>query len=388
MGELNVEVEQETLAAQAYEEIAAEKEGREPANLLSTPKKDEKKKEESSASDDEQAKDGEKDGDAKDGNEDKADEKADEKATEDEKTDEEAGDSDKEADESADKKAEDGDQDKKISEYAEKHSMTYAEAKEDLEKTAEILKQYKNDPAEMAKAMRNKDREYHKLKAEAEKANAKKEPVYQRMTESQFIAHARTFIPEKHPEMIEKYRADFPAKSESMSDEAIVEEVAQLSLSVYNREADKKEAAIKETASKKRDELIAGVPVADRRFIPEVKALLLETSDASVLSEGFGIQDALYWAKGKAFDAEVKAAEERGFKRAKEGGVILGTKPMADGSKGSGGSKTSGGSLNLAQKQRAEQMFGNTMGVNGPEDCYKLFKETFEDELKKDPKFV
>lgn len=290
---------------------------------------------------------------------------------------------DKEADEGSEdgeeeKKATE-DLDKQITEYAEKHRLTYAEAKEDLEKTAEIVKQYKNDPAEMARAMRNKDREYQKLRTEAEKATAKKEPPFRRMTDDQFRDFARKKVGEM-PDYVEKYRTKFPAKSENMSDEAIVEEIVERELMIYGDKATQKEVEIKEGAAKKRNDLIAGLSEADRRFIPEIKALLAETDDSSVIADGFDIQDALYWAKGKAYDADIKAAEERAMKRLKESPEIIGTK-------GGGGSKPQGSKttgLTDSQKQRAVEMFGSD---SDDEKCYDMFKDAYKEELKKNSKF-
>lgn len=355
------ELTQEEIAKQAYDEIEAEKEGRELGEPKATPNPDAKKKPETPDADDEPAEASDKDGDDGEGN---------------------------------DKPAEDGDEadedgvaaDKRITEYAEKHKMTYVEAKEDIEKTDEILKQFKNDPAEMARAMRNKDREYHKLRAEAEKAAARKEPAFKRMTDDQYIYWAKEHITKNAETMVAKFRERFPAKSESMSDEAIIEEMAVQSLPEYKEKASAKEAEIKSQASQKRDEMLAGLSDADKRFIPDVKALLQSVSDHDLITSDDLIKDALYMAKGRKYDADIKAAEERGYKRAKEGAQIVGVKPSGEGSKGV---KTKVGIvLTTAQKSRAEQMFGHTTGVTGPEDCYKLFRETFEDELKENPKFV
>ena len=358
--DLTQEVDNEELGKQAYAELEAEKEGDKPGEPEATPAKDAKKKPEPDASEDEPAEGGEKDGEPADSKENKAD------------------------DEPA-QAPESGDLDKKITEYAEKHKMTYAEAKEDVEKTEEILKQYKNDPAEMARAMRNKDREYHKLRAEQEKAASKKEPLFRRMTDDQFIGWAKAEVAKK-PEFVEKFREKFPARSESMSDEAIIEEIVDRELMVYHDKATEKENEIKSTASKRRDDLVVAIPEADRRFIPEVKALLQGISDADLLNSDDIVKDALLMAKGKTYDADIKAAEERGFKRAKEGAQIVGVKPSASGSAPVKGKP--GIALNAKQKERAEQMFGNMAGVDGPEDCYKAYRETYEDELKKDPKFV
>lgn len=363
-----VELTQDEIAKQAYDEIEAEKEGREPGEPKATPDKDAKKKPETPDTDDEPADESQKDGEADEGKDKSADDKAEDKA------DDEPSEIDGVA------------ADKKIIEYAEKHKMTYVEAKEDIEKTEEILKQFKNDPAEMARAMRNKDREYHKLRAEAEKAAAKKEPAFKRMTDDQYVDWAKEHVKKNADTMVAKFRERFPAKSESMSDEAIIEEIAVQSLPEYKEKASAKEAEIKSQASQKRDEMLSGLSDADKRFIPEVKALLQSVSDHDLITSDDLVKDALYMAKGRKYDADIKAAEERGYKRAKEGAQIVGTKPSGEGSKGV---KTKVGiSLTNAQKARAEQMFGNTTGVNGAEDCYKLFRETFEDELKENPKFV
>jgi len=367
---------QDALYKQAMDEIEADKNPDQKAEDKSTPPK--KKDDEEEAQPDEESdvatKDGE--GDAEKG-----------------KKDEKPKDADTKPD-AGDEGEEDGKNlDKDIQAHAEKHGVTYAEAKDDIEKTAEILKQYKNDPAEMARAMRNKDREYHKLKSEQEKAAVKKEPLFKRMTDAQFIEWAKQTMKARpegqeeneeyvHPEVL-KFRQMFPTTAESMSDEQVIERVAAESLPHYHQKAAEKEGELKSTASKKRDELIASVVEADRRFIPDVKAILLETSDADILDEKMDIQDALHWAKGKRYDADIKAAEERGAKRGKENPTIAGVKPSVQGSSNSGNKP--GVALNDKQKKRAVEMYGNNYDDT---ECFKLYKETFEDEIKKDKNFV
>jgi hypothetical protein len=354
MPEQVIERDFEEVAKEAYLEQDNAEKGLPPTPKQSSTPKDDDEAGQPDADTDEPAKGTDEDGEGAKGEDDKADE----------------GDKDEKPPE---------DLDKKITDHAEKHRLTYAEAKEDLEKTEEIIKQYKNDPAEMARAMRNKDREYQKLRAEAEKAAVKKEPPFRRMTDDQFRDFARKKVGEM-PDYVEKYRAKFPAKSENMSDEAIVEEIVERELMIYGEKATQKEVEIKEGATKKRADIIASLPEADRRFIPEIKALLAETDDASVLSDGFDIKDALYWAKGKAYDADIKAAEERALKRLKESPEIIGTK-------GGGSSKPQGGKttgLTDNQKQRAVEMFGSD---SDDEKCYEMFKDAYKEELKKNSKF-
>ena len=364
-----IERDAEEVAAEAYaEQDQAEKGQSEETKPASTPKKDDDKAGKPEDGSEELGESTEKDGEGDKANEDKADEGSEEgseKAAKDDKSVE--------------------DRDKQITEYAEKHKLTYAEAKEDIEKTEEIVKQYKNDPAEMARAMRNKDREYSKLRSETEKAKEKKAPVFQRMTDDQFRDWAKNQPlkegGENRQKMVDGYRAKFPARSEAMSDEAIVEEIVERELMIYNEKAGQKEKEIKDTATSKRNELITAVAEADRRFIPELKALLLETDDAAVIMNGDTlIQDALWLVKGKAYDTDIKAAEERALKRLKESPEILGTK-------GGGQSKPSGQKstgLTEAQKNRAIEMYGSD---NTDEKCFDMFKDSYKDELKKNPKF-
>lgn len=362
------EKDYEEIAKEAYAEKDNADKGitADPKDKASTPNKDDDKSGQTEGDADKQA-EGADDGEGAEGDKGEAEEG-----------------SDKGDDKDADDKSKDEDLDKKITEYAEKHRMTYAEAKEDLEKTEEIIKQYKNDPSEMARAMRNKDREYHKLRSEAEKAAKKPEKVFERMTDDQFRHWAKNQPlkegEETRQKMVDSYRAKFPARSESMTDEAIVEEIVERELMIYNEKATQKEKDIKDVASKRRDELISSIPEADRRFIPEIKAILLETPDSAIIRDGFDIKDAMYWAKGKAYDADIKAAEERAFKRYNE-------KPEIAGTKGGGSLKpsvTKTMSLDSDQKKIANSMFGSD---HTEEDCYKMFQDMYKNELKKNPRF-
>lgn len=359
-----VERDSEEIAAEAYAESDAAEKGEVLDTKPASTRKDDEKAGEPENESEEQGETTEKSGEGDEVNEEEADEKSEDKSKDDKGVE---------------------DRDKKITEYAEKHKLTYVEAKEDIEKTEEIIKQYKNDPAEMARAMRNKDREYSKLRTETEKAKEKKAPVFQRMTDDQFRDWAKNQPlkegGENRQKMVDGYRAKFPARSEAMSDEAIVEEIVERELMIYNDKAGQKEKEIKDTASSKRNELITAVAEADRRFIPELKALLLETDDASVILNGDTlIQDALWLVKGKSYDADIKAAEERALKRLKESPEILGTK-------GGGYSKPSGNKstgLTEQQKGRAIEMYGS----DNPDDkCFEMFKDSYKDELKKNPKF-
>lgn len=281
-------------------------------------------------------------------------------------------------------KEEEQSDDDKITAHAQKHGMTYAEAKEDIEKTRKIIEQFKNDPAEMARAIRNKDREFDKLKSETEKKLSQKPKVFQKMTEDQFRQAAGEIIRKNAEKYLQEYRDRYPAKSEIMSDEAIIEEVIDREWMGYQAYADKQESTLKTEAKKLRDDFIANV--SDKRFIPEVKAMLEQIDDRDILSEDWDPQYLVHIAKGKMFDEEIKAAEERGYKRGKEETKILGIKTGGGTQKPSGASSASFG-LNAEQKRRAEEMFSFEDGYL-PEESHKLFRETYAQELAKDKNFV
>jgi len=115
--------------------------------------------------------------------------------------------------------------------------------------------------------------------------------------------------------------------------------------------------------------------------LPEIKAIILEVSDNEILDEEFNISYAINQIKGEHYDADIKAAEERGAKRAAESAKIVGVKS------GSGGSKPQGTktvSLTEQQKKRAIEMFGTD---SDDEKCFEMFMDSYKEELIKNPKF-
>lgn len=276
------------------------------------------------------------------------------------------------------------DLDAKITEHSEKHGMSYAEAKEDLEKINKIVEQFKNDPVEMARAMRNKDREYDKLKNEKVKEESK---VFTPLNEDQFrsaVARDLDSNPDKREKILEGYRKRFPAKSEDMSDEAIIEDVVDREYSGYQLHASKQMAKLEQDAKQLRESFVSGLKDEDRQFLPDVKAMLSELSDRDVLMNEGQLDYVLHIAKGRKFDEAIKAAEERALSRAKESPKILGVKESS-GQKPT--TKSDGPALSQSQKNRAEEMFPSVDGYSA-DDAYRMFKETFREELKQNPKYV
>lgn len=358
-----MELTNEQIQQQAYEEVAAEKEGRAAKTLFADPAPDTASKTDEIETNPEETP--------------KTDES--EEGTETEESTPKTDDSEVPATQT---------EEEKVRAYAEKNRMTVEEAKEDIEKTEAILKQYKNDPVEMARAMRNKDREYHKLKAEQEKAKPK-EPVFKRWSDDQVRDFAKNRFARPTPDMLDangeikeiaEYRAKFPGRSEIMSDAAILEDIVEDVVREYHGVAAQKEGELKQRAAKAREDVFAGIAEADSRFIPDAKAIVANIDDEFLLSDSFDINEVIWSVKGQRYDADIKAAEERGFKRAQQKPTIAGVKPASS----SGVKPTAGSVLNAAQRARAEEMFD----TDTAEDAHRMFRETFADELAKDKNFV
>lgn len=273
-----------------------------------------------------------------------------------------------------------------IEDYAVKNNLTYGEAKDELASVKALTEKYKNDPVELAKALRSTQSAYDKTKAQL--GEKPKEKLFQRLSDEQFIAQARTHLSTAKDKdaQIEAYRERFPNKTENMTDEAIIEEMAEKALVGYKSFADNKESELKQKAVEKRDALLNSIPEADKKFIPDVKAVLLKTRDFSILDPDFDVKDIVNWAKGQRYEADIKDAYARGLKAGKEGAVIVGAKDVSGKSTVKTGQAQTTWAGTEDQKKRAVEMFP-TEDTGSEEKSYQLFRETYEEELKKNPKF-
>ena len=267
-----------------------------------------------------------------------------------------------------------------IDAFAIKHKLSFSEAEAELKATRAILKNYKS-PEELARAYRIQQSAYDKLKNEGAKP-AEPQRLFERMPDEVFIQQAKSQLAKEGEKHILAFRERFPAKSELMTDQAIIEELAEQGLGKYRQWADGKEAELRSEAQKTKETLLSSISKEDERFIPMVKDVLSRTSDRVVLSKGFDVNDILYHAKGQRYDADVKAAYERGLKKGAEKPEIAG---VIGGGQGSAPKKPGVASgLNKEQKARAEEMFPD----QSAESAHKMFAETWAEELKKDKNFI
>ena len=263
------------------------------------------------------------------------------------------------------KKEESPEDEKFIQDWALKHGMTTAEAREDLDKTRSVVKKYQS-PEEMARALRQMQSQYDKMKNETSKVEE----------EYKISANPRIevfeYVRQNSNDLVEKYRQNYPAKSRDMEDDAILEEVAEKLLVGYENFNQQQIKKLNTEATKRRDELLSSLNENDRRFLPDVKAVLDKTNDRAVMSKNFSMQDVLWWAKGQQFDKVVKDAEERGYKRAKEEAKILGVVPSSR-AESTPSPKKGGVRLSEYEKKLAREMFATT--TFSDEEKYEAYIE-------------
>lgn len=302
---------------------------------------------------------------------------------------EEGGSEDKTEDKSGDK-PEEKQEDKKKSEptadevkaYALKHEISEADAKKEIQKNRDTLAFYK-DPESLARSHRKLQSEFDSLKAKVDKGDKPEAP---KLTGDPNQA-IRTHVDKNREQIVEKFRQKYPAKSELMTDEAIVEEVIDRAEQNYNVWREKRSIEITKEAADKRDVLISGLNETDKEFIADIKAALKETHDSIILDPEFTLSDIVRWAKGGKFDDRVKTAYDEGYRKGKEEAQILGER-VPPKPKGTGAKTGSAEVVNLNddQKERALEMF-DIPGLPD-EEKFKMYKDTFKKDLQKNPRFV
>jgi hypothetical protein len=272
-----------------------------------------------------------------------------------------------------------------VRDYALKHNITEDEAKKEIEANQSVIEKYKT-PEEMARALRSTQSAYDKLRNENGEDNKERKHPYANVQDpSRDIGK---YVNENREKLLNDYKAKFPNKFESLTEEAVLEEVAEKMLANYNNWVQGELNKRKELASDKRDELLNGLSESDAQFLPDIKAVLSKTDDSIVLSKNYNITDVVRWAKGGKYDDDVKKAYEEGLKAGKEKAEIMGETPKVPAGGGKKPRKLSSKSvsLNQQQKDRAVEMFDHLSGSD--EDKYNLYRETYAKELKENPDFL
>jgi hypothetical protein len=301
----------------------------------------------------------------------------------------------KEEVEAAEKKLKDEDFQKEVTEYAKIKNIKLEDAKNAIEsfhKIKERLTKSEREVLEEHVALQrsnvNLGRELKTIKdkiAQTPPQELTLDNVMKNLKEGKFTkADGKPITAE---EAIEAYREKNPDICENLDDNAVLKLVADKTrdILISRREAYASEVISK--AKERKEKLIADLGEGDKEFVADFKDTLDGLSPQTILSEDFNIGDIVQWAKGKHydslkkdFDAKLKEAEERGFKRGTEQAKILGLKqPPAPGQPNKG--KGDGVSLTESEKTRAKSMFDGQKMTE--DEMFKAYREIYPLKEKK-----
>lgn len=271
----------------------------------------------------------------------------------------------------------------KIQSFAEKRGIPFVQAKEEMEASQALLAKYKNDPIEVARALRNTQSEYDKLKGQKEAA-----PTATRLlTDAELKAEIDVYADKNAENIIAKHKQDHPKRTELMSDEAILEWAKDDATKNYKNNAGEIIQQTKKEASDKRQALLTTIPKKDAKFMHDVKLVLDATPDNVIMNPKYAVEGMLFYTKGQRYDVDVDAAYQRGLKMGKEDPKILGQVGGGQGKTGGQAPSHQGKGtvvLNEDQKQRAYDQFPDST----PEKAIEGFIDVYKEDLKKNKNFL
>lgn len=259
--------------------------------------------------------------------------------------------------------------DKEVKDYATEYSMSEDEARKDLESVSKVQEKYKGDPKQLAKAALHSQRAYDKMKEDLKAVRNAPPPLQSKESTMKMLVegiesgkYPVNGKPASKDKVVEAYRKLNPELGEDVNDETIVKLVAHKTFMDYEGKRQENLTKLSSEAKEKKAKLIGELSEADKKYLPEIKAMVDGHTDAQIMSDGYDLEDYIFWAKGKDSDVREKEAEERGYKRGVEARKIIGEiKKPADGKSKTKSSIKGGKDFGLtdAQKKEAEEWFSN-----------------------------
>ena len=278
-----------------------------------------------------------------------------------------------------------------VTAYSKASEMSVEDARKDLESIGKIQEKYKNDPKQLAKAhlhlQRFSTKAQEELKAlqEARAAMPPQEITHEFIVK--LIDNGKIAINGKvatKEEIVAKYREQEPDISETLEDDAVLKLAARKMKDDYFTQQKELAAQISVQAKDKMSKLISELSEEDKQFLPEIKPVLDLQKDAAVMKDSFSLSDFVLWAKGKKYDAAIKEADEKGFKRGLDEAKILGEKKPGGEGKVKDGDGKPKHTLTEAKKKRALEMYD---GLELTDDQkYSAYLEYIADDNKETEK--
>lgn len=259
----------------------------------------------------------------------------------------------------AEAKKDTANEDAYIAEYANNSGLSVDDAKEEVAKLKAISKKYGDDPVKLAKAYREVQSGYDKLKVQA---SSNINPAV-----AHIVANPRSYVigevNKNSQKLIEEFRAQNPARTRDMDDEQVTEEIVERGTVAIKNQIKDYEIQTKKDAFSKRSEFINSVSEKDRRFLPKIKEVLEMLPDHQVIGKDFRFDDLVDWARGKSVDALIKEAEDRVHKQYEaKGKKIVGeiSKPTQTTKVKQSQEQSKGTGMSKWQKDQALQMFASS----------------------------
>lgn len=269
----------------------------------------------------------------------------------------------------------------KIQAFAEKNKLTFVQAREELEESQRLLAKYGNDPLELARASRNTQREYDRLKSEQQKPENKPTEL---LSDAQLKAEVEAYATQNAKVIVDKYRADHPKRTEVMDDEAVLEWAKDDAIQTYHSKAGTIIEQNKKEASDKRTALLATISAKDSKFMHDVKLILDNTPDRMILNPQYNVKSMLELTKGQRYDADMEANYQRGLKAGQETPKILGVIQGGGGTAPKKPAVAGKTTLSVDQKNRAYDQFPDS----APASAEALWADVYKEDLKKNPQFL
>lgn len=247
-------------------------------------------------------------------------------------------------------------------------NISLDDAKAVIEKETAIAEKYGNDPKKLARAYRENQSAYDKLKTQNKALQeAQIMPLEKVPTETEVIALIKkgalkdergAVITEES--IVETYRKEHSDIADDLEDDKILKLAAHDI--VQNVAKDKKELVgkVKEAAKVKRDKCMSLLPETDKHLESQIKEAIDNMSDLTVVSDTFNFNDIVRWARGsnENIASLVKKAREEGIKIGKESPVIEGVVPSESGGGRTPAKKSQ--SISTEELRRAHEMFDGT----------------------------
>jgi len=245
---------------------------------------------------------------------------------------------------------------------AKEEGITVDEVREAEVKDAAVVEKYGSDPKQIARALRKENSAYGKLKSDNDKLVEYKKNVevqQSRYNEQRVDAQLET----NKEELVQQYIKLNPSESEENADVLFERAKVQVkdALKAKDTEADTQLQKESDTA---RDALVENIPEEYKEYSGEIRQVLNEEGNQTVMSKEFDILNLCHWARGKKMTPEyVKSLTDAAEKRGKEQSEILEKKSATVSTTDRSGEKPKKGdvvgSASAKDIDRALEMFSN-----------------------------